>query len=117
MIAEADPGELILSDVPVFEELLNGDGSQEDGQKDTSTPPKSHSFLPLGMFFPRSSLAMLIWISGIRMHPWVGVKGHTRGNKFVYILAHRCILRELQKQSQSFSDSLSSSSTSYVFFL
>ena len=37
VIAEADPGELILSDVPVFEELLNGGGSQEDGQEDTST--------------------------------------------------------------------------------
>lgn len=65
MIAEADPGELILSDVPVFEELLNGGESQEDEQKDTLTPQKSHSFLPSCMFFLNSSLVLLIWFSGI----------------------------------------------------
>lgn len=61
MIAEADPGELTLSDVPVFEELLDGGGSQ-DGQKDTSTPPKPHFLLPSGMFFMHSSLAPLILV-------------------------------------------------------
>lgn len=77
VVTEADPGELILSDMPVFEELLNKGGSQKDGQKAPSTPPKSHSFLPPGMLFLLSSLVRLIWFSGIRMHPWVGLKGHT----------------------------------------
>lgn len=99
VIAEADPGELILSDVPVFEELLNGGGSQEDGQEDTSTPPESHSFLPSGMFFLNSGLLLLIRFSGIRLSPWVGVKGHTGGNKLIYISVHRCISGGLHDDS------------------
>lgn len=76
MVSEADPGELILSDVPVFEELLNGGESQKGGQK---FPPPLHSFLPPGMLSPPPappSLVLFIWFSGIRMHPWVGLKGH-----------------------------------------
>lgn len=39
VITEANPGAFILSDVPVFEEELNGGGSQEDGVR--RTPPSS----------------------------------------------------------------------------